>query len=753
MADIDSTMSSLVPQLGRLSTLLEENLELFASGSKDLQLAALNAAKYVFDISVQSENTSRSPINELLSSLTPAEAPQTRSKAKADATERSSNTILTKSFQSTPLASLFVDGMDEEQIWAQLDLRTKSICEMLDLALEGELDEGDVAADEDESSEEEDEDKERDDRLRKALEALERGEDVDLDALRDDLGGDEDSLIGDEDFEMDDEEDTEEDENSTFSGDEDLEEGITNLRDDSSDEPNEEETLSFTKRAIQRTTRRKGSKGKSQLDDGFFDLDSFNAETEQAEAKSTSKGHLADEDDSDDDISVDLFAPVDDLDDVEEDNDHNSGEPFYSDFFEAPRRPISTTKFKSGSKPEKAGKVRFHEEVRVKKIRPKGKNLPLSVMEVEDREEEEEEDDDDDFVGDLEDLDEEQSLSDQMDSSGDRSDSDEEMVGFSDDELHGPTGRETIERLKGDLFADDDEGPAEDLTTHEQRMAALREQITELESQNVAKKEWMLMGEAGSRERPQNALLEENLEFERVMKAVPVITEESVQVLEERIKTRILEGRFDDVVRIRPLEDKPFLPSRFFELQDSKSSQSLAQIYENDYVASQSGGPVDDRDGKLKKEHEEIEQLWEKICGKLDALCNAHFVPKQPKAIISTLSNVSTATLESALPTAKSVSTMLAPEEILAPSSSEPRARSELTPAEKRALRTKGRKAKKKQRDTLDKSLDKFAKGIGGVKKQKQAALEQVVKHGKGVTVVGKKGKDLLAKKDRKSRT
>lgn len=97
---------------------------------------------------------------------------------------------------------------------------------------------------------------------------------------------------------------------------------------------------------------------------------------------------------------------------------------------------------------------------------------------------------------------------------------------------------------------------------------------------------------------------------------------------------------------------------------------------------------------------------------------------------------------------------MLAPEEILAPST-ESRARSEMTPAEKRALRGKERKARRKSRDILDKSVDKFAKmkGIGGVKKQKQAALESVVKSGKGVTVVGKKKKDVMVKKDRKAKS
>jgi U3 small nucleolar RNA-associated protein MPP10 len=85
---------------------------------------------------------------------------------------------------------------------------------------------------------------------------------------------------------------------------------------------------------------------------------------------------------------------------------------------------------------------------------------------------------------------------------------------------------------------------------------------------------------------------------------------------------------------------------------------------------------------------------------------------------------------------------MLAPEEVFSASPSALRARSELTPTEKRALRTKERKTKKRQRDALEKSVDKFAKGkgVGSVKKQKQAALDSIVKHGKGVTVVGKKG-------------
>jgi len=98
---------------------------------------------------------------------------------------------------------------------------------------------------------------------------------------------------------------------------------------------------------------------------------------------------------------------------------------------------------------------------------------------------------------------------------------------------------------------------------------------------------------------------------------------------------------------------------------------------------------------------------------------------------------------------------MLAPEEVFAPMSSDPRARSELTPAEKQALRRKERKAKKKARDALNVGVDKYAKArkVGGVKKQKEDALKSVVKSGKGVTVVGKKKKDILGKSNGKKGT
>ena len=92
---------------------------------------------------------------------------------------------------------------------------------------------------------------------------------------------------------------------------------------------------------------------------------------------------------------------------------------------------------------------------------------------------------------------------------------------------------------------------------------------------------------------------------------------------------------------------------------------------------------------------------------------------------------------------------MLAPEEVFAPQAAQLKARSELTPAEKRSLRNKQKKAHKKQRATLEQRVESFgkAKGVSGVKKQKDAALKSLVKSGKGVTVIGKKSKEDVKKK------
>lgn len=74
-------------------------------------------------------------------------------------------------------------------------------------------------------------------------------------------------------------------------------------------------------------------------------------------------------------------------------------------------------------------------------------------------------------------------------------------------------------------------------------MAAIAREIATLEDENVAAKDWTLMGEANAKMRPENSLLATDLDFEHIAKAVPIITEEVTKTLEETIKQRILAVR------------------------------------------------------------------------------------------------------------------------------------------------------------------------------------------------------------------
>lgn len=130
------------------------------------------------------------------------------------------------------------------------------------------------------------------------------------------------------------------------------------------------------------------------------------------------------------------------------------------------------------------------------------------------------------------------------------------------------------------------------------------------------------------------------------------------------------------------------------------------------------------------------------------------------------MSNVPSTTLESALPTAQSARSLLAPEEVYHSSSvtgAIAASKGEMTPREKQAVRMKKKRVNVKLRKGLEAGVDKYVKMKNGKKvsstantngkkegssggkgkkgrekAEKQEALKSVVKTGKGVTVVGK---------------
>lgn len=237
--------------------------------------------------------------------------------------------------------------------------------------------------------------------------------------------------------------------------------------------------------------------------------------------------------------------------------------------------------------------------------------------------------------------------------------------------------------VRRDLFDEESEGEGEDeemadadepkgpRSTHEKQRARIADEIRRLEAANVAKKEWMVAGEARAVERPVNSLIEEDLDFERVGKPVPVVTHETTEDIEELVKRRILAKEFDEVVRRRPgAADLQSSRRGRFELDDTKAQQSLAEMYEADHLRATDANYVDPKNQKLMREHAEVTDLWKEISSKLDLLCNLNYKPQAPQPSINVVTDAPTIMMEDARPTAGGAvagPSGLAPQEIYKP--------------------------------------------------------------------------------------
>ena len=234
--------------------------------------------------------------------------------------------------QETPLGELLVDGMSDEQVWAELELRAQGVCEMLNYALDGELKDMEEEAEDGEGASGADARTMELDAMKQAL--IAQGFDpAELEGMELERDDDEDSE-GSEDDEDDDESEFEDEEDDDGTDEEaDYGEGVEELRDPSDEDDEDEDELRLDEPSFlsagQRTLRFKRKPGGHPvLDDGFFDLAAFNAEIEAAESKNVSRGRLSkdDEDDSEDDAeSVDLFAPVDETAVFEDEDLENGG--------------------------------------------------------------------------------------------------------------------------------------------------------------------------------------------------------------------------------------------------------------------------------------------------------------------------------------------------------------------------------------------------------------------------------------------
>jgi U3 small nucleolar RNA-associated protein MPP10 len=334
-----------------------------------------------------------------------------------------------------------------------------------------------------------------------------------------------------------------------------------------------------------------------------------------------------------------------------------------------------------------------------------------------------------------------------------------------------------MESARRDMFSDEEEAEEDDdlsevdefdpkarRSNHERRQAKILQEIRKLEAENVAKREWTMSGEARAIDRPHNSLLEQDLDFERVGKPVPVITQEVSEDIEALIKRRILAREFDEVLKRRPdelLTGPLGRRGRIDEdLQDTKSKKGLADLYEEDHLRKTDPGYVDARDEKLKTAHREIENLWKDIADKLDSLSSWHYRPKPVEMSVSVRTDAPVISMEDARPSGiggEVVETsQLAPQEVykagqdknkseIVTKGGEVVAREELSREEKKSRRARGKeRAKKAAENDIRSTVSNGANSAAGGKKdkKKKAGKNELMgdlKKG-GVMVIGRKG-------------
>lgn len=307
---------------------------------------------------------------------------------------------------------------------------------------------------------------------------------------------------------------------------------------------------------------------------------------------------------------------------------------------------------------------------------------------------------------------------------------------------------EAMDSAKLDLFADDeisdgerdkDSQTAQELSTFERQQIQIQEQIAQLEKEAVADKKWALKGEVKAKDRPDDALLTEDLEFERTSKPVPVITNEVTESLEDMIRRRIQEEKFDDLQRRVISGVSSFGGKPRFELSDVKSSKSLAELYEDDYKGTPQEGTVSE---ELQQTHDEISDLFNNLIYKLDALSSAHFIPKPAQKSLEVKVQTAAISMEDAQPLTMSSASTLAPQEIyrvgksndanqISLSNGVVMSKDELTRDDKNRLR---RALKRKRSKAIASKKQKPNK------KSKKDDVIDTLSKAKNVTIIDKKG-------------
>lgn len=445
--------------------------------------------------------------------------------------------------------------------------------------------------------------------------------------------------------------------------------------------------------AVEGKTSKKGVR--SVVDDKFFNLNEMEAFLDSEDKKELEKlnGKRVNEEDSDDEEQIDYFEDL-----PESDEEENVAEMRFDGFFDSENKPVVETI------EDRRQRRRDERDAKNKRV---DKNLKEDLG---------------------------------LDDSHSEEESDEEDQPLFPDESEGEGDEDGEAEHGDDDAAEEDDGQELAKSDFEMRQSRLQRRIEELENDALEPKSWQLKGEIDSTARPKNSLLEEILEFDSTVRPAPLITEETTLRLEDIIKRRIKSKAWDDVERkIKPINDTEDF-RKTLVLNQEKSKESLAQIYEKEYLEKLNKTGNVDVDASKQDEpaaHKEIRSAVKSLFLKLDALSNFHFTAKPVAIEAKIITNVPAINMEEVAPLAVSDANLLAPEEVKARPKGDIIGRTERTTSDKKRERRQKKLKQKLKHKEIDKKIEEKEKlGIKVTSKERQTQLMNQVTKSRNVIKV-----------------